>query len=423
MLKASSILSFVIIVATCALPTTATDIQRRFRLLADDATAGDGYGDSVAVSGNIVIIGANDDDDQGDMSGSAYLVDVATGDQLFKLTASDGAVSRQFGLSSDIDGNTAVVGTLSAGGVYVFDTTTGTQLRKIVASDGSGFDERFGYTVALSGSLVAVGAHFDSPSGNRSGSAFLFDAQTGTQLHKFIPNDGDALDEFGTSVAVDGNTVIVGAPWADPLANASGAAYLFNATTGAQIAKLIPTDGTANDRFGTSVDIHGNFAVVGAERAEFNGRESGAAYVFDVSTGTQIRKLLRDPSDLAFDFGYDSGIHGNLAVVGAFGDSTLGPQSGAAFIFDVTTGEQIAKLLPDSGDIEGRFGTSVGISAESIIVGSDQSDIAGNVAGSAYLFAIVPEPGSTVLLLSAALFACFTIRVRLVYVAGAHSVS
>jgi len=145
------------------------------KMHADDGAAGDGFGVSMAISGNVAVIGAPRDDDHGTDSGSAYLLDVTTGQQIFKLLPIDGAASDQFGSSVAIDGNLAVVGAWSnndngsdSGSVYVFDVNTGKQLLKILPSDGAAFDN-FGHAVAISGNTVVIGALFDNDKGDRSG--------------------------------------------------------------------------------------------------------------------------------------------------------------------------------------------------------------------------------------------------------------
>ncbi len=124
--------------------------------------------------------------------------------------------------------------------------------------------------------LVAAGAVVLS-----SGAAF---ADLGDQLAKLLADDGMANDNFGHSVAINGTTVIVGAWFADDNGAESGAAYLFDTTTGKQIAKLLPDDGAADDRFGYSVAICGTTAIVGAWQDDNdNGSNSGSAYLFDAA--------------------------------------------------------------------------------------------------------------------------------------------
>ena len=141
---------------------------------------------------------------------------------------------------------------------------------ELLAGDGAA-DDRFGHSVAVSGSTALVSALYDDDQGTSSGSAYLFDSTTGQQLAKLLPNDGAQFDLFGYSVALSSTTAIVGSKQDDDNGNASGSAYLFDATTGQQVDKLLPSDGAANDLFGSSVAISGNLAVVGSPNDEIGG--------------------------------------------------------------------------------------------------------------------------------------------------------
>jgi outer membrane protein assembly factor BamB len=152
---------------------------------------------------------------------------------------------------------------LSAGFLHgAIAAVPGTEI-KLIASDNAA-EDRFGYSVAISGTKAIVGAPRDDDRGDESGSAYLFDALTGNQLFKLNASDGADEDRFGFAVGISGNTVVVGALYDDDKGSHSGSAYLFDATTGAQLRKLVAADGTADDIFGSSVAINGNFAVVGA---------------------------------------------------------------------------------------------------------------------------------------------------------------
>ena len=218
------------------------------------------------------------------------------GDQLFKLLAEDGAADHRFGVSVAINGTIAIVGAwrdddngTSSGSAYLFDTTTGAQIAKLLADDGAQGDF-FGGSVGISGppgkEVAIVGAFSDNDNGDVSGSAYLFDLSDPakpTQLFELLAKDGAEEDNFGISVAITGTTAIVGAYRDDDNGAGSGSAYLFD-TTGRQIDKLLPDDGAADDRFGYSVAISGDIAVVGSWQDDDNGSNSGSAYLFDASS-------------------------------------------------------------------------------------------------------------------------------------------
>ncbi len=360
-------------------------------LFPDDGAAGDQFGRSVAISGSIAIVGTRHDDDLGASSGSAYLFDAATGEQLFKLLPDDGAADDQFGRAVAISGSTAIVGALyddviaiNSGSAYVFDVATGEQIAKLVPNDGAPHDN-FGRSVAIDGSIAIVGAYLDNANGTNTGSAYLFDATTGQQLFKLVP----ALttgDEFGTSVAISGATAIVGSP-----GNLSGTAYIFDIsdpTSPTELFEIMADDGAERDRFGYSVAISGATAIIGAYLDDDNGTRSGSAYLFDTATGEQLFKLLPDDGAEDDEFGVSVAISGDIAIVGA-NEKDPPNNGGAAYLFDVTTGAQIAKLLPGDPGAQDHFGFSVGISGATAIVGANLDDIKGaedSDFGSAYLF-------------------------------------
>ena len=308
-----------------------------------------------------------------------------------KLTADDGAQFDLFGSSVAIDGTTALVGSpldddtgSNSGSAYLYDIVTETPITKLAPGDASALD-RFGISVGLSGNLAIVGSYIDDDDGSDSGSAYVFNATTGAQVSKLTAADAAANDRFGISVDISGNTAIVGSQLDDDAGSRSGSAYLFNATTGAQLFKLTADDAGSGDRFGTSVAIDGTTAIVGSIRDDDKGSDAGAAYVFDVTTGNQLFKLTAGDGDTSDNFGTSVAISGNFAIVGSPFEDTQGVDAGAAYLFDLTTGQQVGKLTPRAGD-GGNFGASVAISGDKAIVGSPFEDDVAIEDGSVYVF-------------------------------------
>ena len=138
----------------------------------------------------------------------------------------------------------------------------------------------------------------------------------GSDHHKLLPLDGLAGDEFGTAIAIDGPLVAVGAPRADDLGLDSGSAYLFGSLNGTQLLELVPTGGAAGDRFGTSIATQAGVVVVGAPYAASGGTSTGAAYVFDATTGLQLFELLAGDGAAGDEFGCAVALDDGLIVVG-----------------------------------------------------------------------------------------------------------
>ncbi len=373
----------------------------------DDGAADDKFGVSVAISGDIAVVGAHFNRDNGVASGSAYLFDITTGEQLFKLLPDDGQPFDEFGHSVGISGATAIVAARfhdtengeGSGAAYLFDTTTGEQLFKLVADDGNSF-EYFGWSVAISGATAVVGASRDDDNGPSSGSAYLFDATTGEQLFKLLADDGSEGDAFGRSVAIKGPIAIIGAERDDNVHGEDvGAAYLFDTTTGQQLFKFIPDNADAGDSFGFSVAINDSIAIVGSHKYNPNGIVFGAAYLFDIATGEQVALLLASDGGDEFDewFGWSVAINdapgSDTAIVGAVGD---GHGRGSAYLFDIsdpTNPVEMAKLVADDNATGDWFANSLAIGGppgqEIVFAGSWQDDDSGHNSGSAYLFDLV----------------------------------
>ncbi len=275
------------------------DWNQQAKLTAADGSHGDAFGQSIALSGDTLVIGAPHDGDQGDDSGSVYVFTWSgtVWKQQAKLTAADGAQGDVFGISVALSGDTIVVGAdlndekaLNAGAVYVY-TRSGSswsQQAKLTAADGAETDI-FGVRVALSGDTALISARRDDDDvmGIDAGSAYVF-IRTGTiwrQQAKLTAHDGAEDDRFGRSVALDGDTALIGAMFQDNKGDNSGSAYVFTRSGNiwSHQAKLTAADGAADDVFGWSVAIFGDTALVGATRNDDKGNESGSAYVFGIN--------------------------------------------------------------------------------------------------------------------------------------------
>ena len=384
------------LMSTClAAPVTVTFKEK---ITSSDGAAFDQFGFSVALDGDSKLIGARLDDDHGLSSGSAYLFD-AMGSET-KLTAADAADGDQFGYSVALDGGKALVGASSgdgnsgdSGAVYLFNGIGGQS--KLSAGDGAPSDF-FGSAVALENGTALVGARGDDDLGANSGSAYLINP-LGNQT-KRTAADGVQGDAFGFSVALDNGTSLIGAFADDDAGNGSGSASMIDAN-GVQ-TKLTASDGAEGDQFGWSVALEGGTALIGARADDDLGTNSGSAYLFD-ALGNET-KLLASDGLLGDQFGFSVALSDRYAVIGSLlNDNVNGFDAGAVYVFDLLTGQEIAKLIAPDGKSSDRFGYSVAIAANTILVGAIQAD--GEVAnsGAAYLFEIdvseVPLPAAALL--------------------------
>ncbi len=371
-------------------PASGQSMFEFLKVLPTDGAESESFGIAIDIDGGIVAVGKPSDDDNGYFSGSVYLFNAVTGVQFDKLHPSDGAEDDQFGGSVAIDDGIVVVGAWhnedngwASGSAYLFDAFTGVQLAKLLPLDGEEGDN-FGMSVAIGDGIVAIGARLDDDSGDNAGAVYLFDAYTGVQLHKLLAADGEGGESFAY-VAIDDGIVAVGAPNDNDNGASSGSAYLFDASTGVQLFKLLPNYGATNDRFGSSIAIDNGIVVVGAKYDDPYGQDSGSAYIFDATTGAQTYQLTNH--GLMFDeFGFSVGISNGIVAVGARREDAWGPNSGAGYLFNAFTGSSIIKLYASDGATYDEFGTSIAIDNGMIAVGAIGDDDNGAQSGSAYVF-------------------------------------
>jgi len=389
------------------------------KLLAFDGIQDDHFGFSVSTDGDVMVVGACYDDDNGSDSGSAYVFRYNGFGQWVeeaKLLASDGDAHDSFGQSVAINGDGIVVGACNdddndtdSGSAYVFrydGVGQWIEEAKLLPSDGAVYD-LFGISVSIDGDAITVGVLSDDDNGDDSGSAYVFRYNGSGQWieeTKLLPSDGDSGDEFGSSVSMSSDAIIIGARFDDDNGTNSGSAYVFRYDGLGQWieeAKLLAFDGAEEDYFGWSVSIDGGAIAVGALGDDDSGDDLGSVYVFryDGSVWSEEAKLsASDGPEWAF-FGHSVSIDSDAIVVGAYLDNDSGPDSGSAYVFrNDGSGQwnEEAKLLTSDGTSEEHFGYSVSSSGDAIVVGAVGDDDNGEFSGSAYVFDLQCLPTLTV---------------------------
>ncbi len=404
------VLSAISLTAMPVAGQSVTGWVQEAKLVADDGAEADRFGVSVAIDGDTIVAGADGNDHSGESSGAAYVFvwNGTTWSQQAKLVSDDLAPADLFGISTSIDADTAVVGALKdddngseSGSAYVFVRSGDewTQQAKLVPDDGD-VNEEFGWSVAVEGDTAVAGARYDDENGQWSGSAYIF-TRTGsvwTQQTKLPLGLGSAEDYFGWSVAVDGNTVVVGAVGDNDNGSDSGSVSVFvwNGSTWEEQTKLLAADGAAGDWLGGAVAIQADTAVAGAPYDDVDGARCGSAYVFVRSGGGWSQQAKLVPSDCTEwdEFGHSVALDGDTAVIGAHFDGDNGEYSGSAYVFvrDGSTWTQVAKLLPDDGATGEQFAHSAGISGNAMVLGAPSGSDNGTYTGSAYVFRFENEP-------------------------------
>jgi MYXO-CTERM domain-containing protein len=354
------------------------------KLLASDAAELDQFGCSVSLAHDRALVGAFGESDG---RGAAYVF-VQSGDAWIeeqKLVASDGAELDKFGSSTSLGTDRILVGAYGAGSsrgaayVFVKSGDAWTEEQKLVASDGAA-GENFGYSVSLAGDRVLVGAH-------GSGAAYVFvrGGSAWTEEQKLVASDGAADDAFGWSVALVGDRALVGAPGND---GARGTAYVFvrSGSAWTEEQELVANDGVAFDNFGSAVSLAGQRALVGAY---WNDDFRGAAYVFVKSGGSWTAEQKLVASDgAANQFGSGVSLVADRALIGAFAYDN---GRGAAYVFsrngDGNTWTEEQRLVPSDGQAD-LFAWSVSLAADRALLGAMYND---QLRGAAYLFSLGVE--------------------------------
>lgn len=403
------------------------------KLIGSDTNANDAFGYSSSISGKVVLVGAYGVDDNGFNAGAAYLFRFNGIDwkQEAKLVPPDNAAGDEFGLSVSLSGNVAFIGARldDDGGsdsgsayVYAYDSSTGTwsQEQKLTASDAA-TNAFFGHSVATNGRVAVIGAWGDNHAGLASGAAYIFeyDSSMGTwnEKAKLVASDAAALEFFGKSVAIPGNTapgltaslgaVVVGAESDDNLGQNAGAAYVFVEPSGGwdsvpspitEDAKLTASDAAAGDEFGRSVSFTRialtpfspavGVVMVGAPFDDDAGFSSGSAYVFEKPSGgwtdmTETFKLTAMDAAAGDEFGWALSISGKAAVISAYEDDD---ERGSAYVFrfNGTNWDEDAKLLASDALVDDQFGYSVSLDRDTAVISTPQ--VITDVGGKAYVF-------------------------------------
>ncbi|MCK5194773.1 MAG: FG-GAP repeat protein [Desulfobulbaceae bacterium] len=374
------------------------------RLSANGGSSLDKLGEAVAISGDFAIVGALGDNSSSESSGAAYILTYngSSWTQTQKLIASDSSGLSKFGQSVAISGDYAIVGAYgdngngaSSGAAYIFhyNGTSWVEMQKITANDASSWN-KFGQSVAISGDTAIIGAYGDNDRGESAGAAYIFhlDGSNWSQSQKLTAFDTTAWDQFGQSVAISGDYAIIGAYGDSDNGPLSGSAYIFyyNGNNWLQNQKLIANDGAPWDNFGQSVAISANVAIVGAYKDDDKGKSSGSAYVFynDGSNWLFEQKLTASDGVASDFFGHAVSIYGDYAIAGAYGDDDNGILSGSAYVFyfDGNSWAQIEKLTAADASASDYFGKSVSIYGDHALIGAYGDDINGETSGSTYLF-------------------------------------
>lgn len=329
------------------------------------------------------------------------------------VTVDDGIADDRLGTAVAISGDTAVIASAvwsynasglsrevgprnidanQKGAIYIFTLQDGvwTQTQKLFASDAADYSN-FGSSLALEGSTLLVAAlNANVGDVSQQGAVYAFTRSDGswTQTQKFTSSDGGSTEAFGSAIALHGTTAVIGALNAHPNGNTmQGEAYVFTLVDGLWTEQqiLVADDGTSNDRFGQSVAFDGSTILVGAPTLPYNVVHAGWVYAFEQSgnSWTQTAKIIPADSTPSDQFGYAIGVAGNTALISALGNQFA---HGAVYAFDHASGSwtQTQKLSPGDSASGDQFGNAIALQGSTAIVGA-QAMVAGEREGTAYV--------------------------------------
>ena len=355
------------------------------------------------------------------MATSAAALPTELVEEIARLIATDADSFDQLGVAVAIDGTTAVVGAHredsqggSSGAAYIFERDQGGpdswgQVKKLIASDGAA-DDRFGFSVAIDGDTVVIGARGDNDLGFDSGSAYVFERDEGGagnwgQVKKLLASDGSTEDEFGYSVTIAGDTIAIGARFAGAAATEAGAVYLFERDLGGagnwgELLIRTASDAAAGDHLGYAValsrDAAEDILVAGAQGSNAGAFDSGAAYLFARDEGGpnawgERKQLVASDAGAGDAFGRAVAIAGDLVIVGAPLADTAGLDAGAAYLFERDQGGvglwgEVVKLVASDAAVEDELGNTVAALEDVVAVGAPRHNDTFADTGATYLF-------------------------------------
>lgn len=323
--------------------TTWTQVQK---LEGEGVEVDDAFGHAVALSGDYAFIAAQRTENGGHLSaGAVYVFQRVAGTwtQVDILRAPDPSQSAWFGWAIDTDGDRLLIGAYASGpargSAYFFHLEEGEWvLRDNVQASDAAAESYFGVDVAIEGDMAIVGSWANATNGIHSGAAYVFefDGENWTETAKLTQQNPAAGDRFGNALAMSGEYAIIAAPGDGDNGVNSGSARVFRlqAGTWTEVATLLASGGSANDQFGTSIAMDGDYAVIGTFRFELASTVASAAYVFerDGTTWTEVDRLVSGsgPGDY---YAMSAAMDGNWLVLGAPRDSERATYAGAAFVY------------------------------------------------------------------------------------------
>lgn len=345
-------------------------VQGAFTFRTEETQLGSTFGDALAIWGNLAVVGDRLRDGDLINEGRAYLFEVSTGKLISELKNDLESGFSLFGANLAIGGNHLLVGVpgdRANGSVTVFDSATGEQLRKISPVDESGESfltagDAFGSSVVVSGSFAFVGAPRTANS-EGPGAAYLIEIETGETLFRLDADGVNGRNYFGREVAMNESVLVV---------SAHETVYVFDRETGDELLEL-RSDTMERVDFGASIALFGDRVLVGAPEEDVGGSaDSGSAYLFDLRTGDQLAKIVAEVGNPGDEFGSAVAINEDYVFVGAPGvDYDDESNQGRVYLFETDLFQEVGGLGPVGEVTRWRLGSHLAVSGNALLAGAD----------------------------------------------------
>ncbi|MGK0382083.1 MAG: hypothetical protein ACI8QG_001847 [Flavobacteriales bacterium] len=389
---------------------TCQSYGKQQKLLPHDGKAEDQFGYSVAIDDTTALVGAHKADAKNSQnSGAAYVYSLGNAgwQQQAKLIAEPAYADDTLGGTVALKNHMAMLGVMrrddkgeDAGAVFAFEreANSWSQKQVLTAIDAKAGDA-FGQSIALTARFLVIGAPQSDTPHKDSGSAYVYVREKDTWQFqaKLTAKDGAAGDLFGISVAIDGDTVLVGADLNDEQAEKAGAvyAYVFDGKQWNHQAKLMAKDGANTDIFGVRVALFGDTALISARRDDLEGvgTDVGSAYIFERTKEkwTQTQKLVAPDGKADDRFARGVALNKETALISAMHHDAIGNNAGALYVFKKQLGlwRYTSKMVASDGVPEDRFGWNIALTDKTAIIAAPHRDDNGNASGAAYILDLV----------------------------------
>ncbi|MFG0246567.1 MAG: GC-type dockerin domain-anchored protein [Phycisphaerales bacterium JB052] len=373
-------------------------IQQESSIEPDGVAGGDNVGASLAMSMQYIVVGTPGREVDGvSDAGCVYVYDTQTQALLYTLTSPTPGVGDEFGFAVALDGDLLCVGVPNddqlvedGGAVFLFDLSTGIMLEKLLPDNPDAFD-RFGISVAVNTEYIAAGNLNDNDAGQFVGSIEVFDRVSHAHIGKLLPDDPSDLTGVGRRIAMNGDGLVAGAAFSNLGGVDAGAALLFELSTMSHVYTVQGGDTASGDQFGGAVAITDDRIYVGAENNDDYGVDGGAVYMFDRATGEELVQMWPHDFDQGNSFGSAIHVDGDRLIIGARKNDTEGINRGRVYLFNARTGQLQASFQRDAAFNNDQLGVALAALGDEVIASSVRARADGNLGGKVYRFTIGNE--------------------------------